>query len=343
LTSRIVVAGDRVYVASFRWGVADPLVVRALARGDGAAVGEWPVATEGRAVNEVNLLAAPDGRKLHLFARLADAAGDGAKVQDRHVALALPDGGQQARTLADDLVATTTLYGAGGRIAPDGRTFYRLTFEGRVAFFDLERDTRPSLLALPFARTAAGGLIPLAQGVAADGGRLYALAPTLGQLAIVDLAARRVERVVQLGGSPGAREGGPVAGAWGALRDWLVPGAGATGNFTATIQVSPDGKRLYAVGAVGRDATARLGGVWAIETESWRIAEHWQDEAAVEALLLVDGGRGLLVQGAGRLRVLETTSGQFTAELAESAGLTTVTSLGELYREQHGRALGGER
>jgi hypothetical protein len=256
LICRVAVAGDRVYVATFRLGKADPLIVRVLARGDGAAVAAWPIATEGHAINEVNLLAAPDERRLYLFARLTSAPGG--EVRDRHVALVLPDGAQQARTLTDDLLAATTLYGVGGRIAPDGRTFYRLTFEGRVAFFDLERDTRPTLLALPFARTTAGGLIPLGQGVANDGQKLYALAPTLGQLAIVDLAGRRVERVVQLGGSTGANEDG---GAWRALRDWLVPGAAATGNFTATIQVSPDGRRLYAAGAVGSGAAARLGGV----------------------------------------------------------------------------------
>jgi hypothetical protein len=342
LTSRVVVAGDRVYAVSFRLGLDDPLVVRALARNDGVPVASWPVATDGRAINEVNLLATPDEQSLHLFVRLAETAGS-AEVQDRHVALALPGGGQQARTLAGDLVATTTLYGAGGRIAPDGRTFYRLTFEGRLAFFDLARDTRPTLLALPFARTASGGLIPLAQGVAADGTRLYALAPTLGQLAIVDLAGRRVERVVQLGGAPGAREAGPVAGVWSVLRDSLAPEAGATGNFTATLQVSPDGQRLYAVGASGRDSAARLGGVWVIETASWRIAEHWQAAEAIEALLLVDRGQGLLVQSSGRLRLLDTTSGQFTSELAEPPGLTTITSLGELYREQYGRALRPER
>ena len=119
-----------------------------------------------------------------------------------------------------------------------------------------------------------------------------------------------------------------------------MPGAAATGNFTATIQVSPDG-RLYAAGAVGSGAAARRGGVWVIEAGDWRIAEHWQSGEAVEGLLLADGGRSLLVQGGGRLRVLDTGSGQFTEELAESAAL--VTSLGELYREQYGRAMGGGR
>jgi hypothetical protein len=58
-------------------------------------------------------------------------------------------------------------------------------------------------------------------------------------------------------------------------------------------------------------------------------------------LLLANGGRSLLVLGGERLRALDTGSGRFTAELAESAPL--VTSLGELYREQYGRAMGEGR
>jgi hypothetical protein len=39
--------------------------------------------------------------------------------------------------------------------------------------------------------------------------------------------------------------------------------------------------------------------------------------------------------------MLDVGSGQFTAEFAEPAAL--VTSLGELYREQYGRAMGKGR
>ena len=329
LLVRVAVTTDRVYVATFRLGLDDPLVVRVLARATGATLAEWPIATDGRIINELNLLAAPDGGTLHLFARLATGATRDAAVQDRHVAIALPDGRQEARTLAGDLLAATAFYGAGGRIAPDGRTFYRLTFEGKIVFFDLARDTRPTTLVLPFA-SVAGRLIPLGQGIAPDGRTLYALAPLVGQLAVIDLPGRRIERVVQLGGLPTTSDTSPLT----RLRDWLAPGAAASGNFTPTIQVSPDGRRLYAAGAAG----GQLGGIWVIATDDWRVAAHWQPTTSPSGLLLLDQGRSLAVQADGRVRILAVATGQVTADLAEAAAL--ITSLDELYREQHGRAPG---
>ena len=329
LLARVAVAADRVYVATFRLGLDDPLVVRVLARGTGAIIAEWPIATDGCFINELNLLAAPDGGTLHLFVRLATGAGRDAAVQDRHVAIGLPDGRQEARDLAGDLLAATAFYGAGGRIAPDGRTFYRLTYEGKMVFFDLARDTRPTVLVLPFA-SVAGRLVPLGQGIAPDGRTLYALAPLVGRLAIIDLPGRRIERVVQLGGRPATSDTTPLT----RLRDWLAPGAAASGNFTPTIQVSPDGQRLYAAGSAG----GQLGGIWVIATDEWRVVEHWQPTAPLSGLLLLDQGRSLATQSDGRVRVLAVATGQVVADLTEAAAI--LTSLDELYREQHGRAPG---
>src|SRR5690606_36122631 len=154
-------------------------------------------------------------------------------------------------------------------LSPDGRALLAIPANGP--------DIEPSIpfllpdtlvvgqIALPFARPPAAGMELVEYVPSHDGRRLYAIAPYVGRVAVVDLTTRQLERVIDLDGlatprsMPAAFEPEVVAELY-------------AGNVAA---FSLDGQRLYALGPL---APAPGGGwapgVWTIDTATWAVIDE---------------------------------------------------------------------
>jgi hypothetical protein len=334
---RVAVAAGRVYLVAWHWQSPDSLLVRSLDRATGQERDRWPVEIGGAAIDDIGLYSAPDERQLHLFASLVATGSTAPRLQEIHVRFQLLDGRQERQELTTANPPTTFLYGQGSRVTPDGRTLYRLTFDGRLNFFDLQNGTSPAVLPPLFASAPGEAPLPMGQVPSHDGRTLYVVAPTRGEVAIVDLIDRRVERIVQLGGTTASvPQPGFGARLWHALRGLLVEDASANNNFTAVPQLSPDGHWLYATGATGIGAQARVGGIWVIDTAAWQVTAHWQPEVAFTPLLLGGDGHYLYAQRDDRLVAFDTRAGLEVFTSPDPIG--TPYSLAELYRDRYGRS-----
>jgi hypothetical protein len=163
---RVAVAAGRVYLVAWRWQSPDPLVVRSLDRATGQERDRWPVETGGSAIDDIGLYGAPDERQLHLFASLVATRVTPPRLQEIHVRFQLPDGRQERQELTAANPPTTFLSGQGSRVTPDGRTLYRLAFDGRLNIFDLQHGTNPAILPPLFASAPGDPPLPMAGALA---------------------------------------------------------------------------------------------------------------------------------------------------------------------------------
>jgi len=352
LNSALAVAGDRVYVASQPWQSSPPLSVVALDLASGRKAASWKVDLGGYKVNDTRIVGAPDGKHLYLLVTFAPGSA-GADLYTAYYRLHLPDGKLELRRYPIRQAGSATVSFFSGRwLTPDGAALYGLSYQPgtngqalEVEFFDLSIGAALPVLDLPFREQT--DLLPREQAVSPDGRRLYVLAPTLGQLAIVDLTKRRLERLVTLdvGAVKAARSQPSVSGAWVAVRGLFLQEAEAKVSFPGEMQLSPDGCRLYAVGAFGAGSSAQAHGIWVIDTARWRVTADWLPDTPISAIMLGGGGRELYAQqgyqmgdaDSGTLRALDTFTG---SEHFVLGGLsrTTVYSLLEIYRTTYGRS-----
>jgi hypothetical protein len=339
------VAADRVYVALQQHATTEPITLVALDRADGRERRRWSVSLDGRALNDVELFAAPDGKSLSLVATVMGAAPQ-AIVRFR-----LPDGQEVYRRLAITPQDPSIRFAQESRFTPDGRALYQLSRRDNGArlaidFLDLAQGTVGAPLDLPFRYGPEGNAVSFEQAASHDGRTLYVLAPALGQLAIVDLAGRRVVEVVELDrGSYAAARPSADARLWGLVRGLVVQDVAAAMFFEGRMQLSPDGSRLYAIGMIGQAPEARPFGVWVIDTASWRVVERWLPGIAPRKVLLSQDGRTLYVQhspeevgGNYGLRALDTGTGHEI--FATNEAVTAVYTLADLYRERYGKSPG---
>lgn len=332
------VTDDRVYVAEHRSGTRDPVTVAVLDRSDGRERARWSIALDGAAA-ALSLYTSPDGQTLSLLAPTVNPQDHQAMAPEL-VRLRLPVG-QLERHLALTDQNGAPVYFWSGRLAGDGHTLYDLAYTGNatglaITFLDLQTGTVQPPLDFPFAGT---GELAYEQGLSPDGRLLYVLAPTLKELAIVDLERRGILRTVPVDtGAVTAARPSLLARVGDALRGLFVRSAAAKFYVLGTMQLSPDGKLMYAVGVKGDEAIPN--GVWVINTATWQVVAHWLTSTTPSQILLAAGGQ-LYVQtyeqAGGTLRVLDATTGAevFTMP-AQSAYL-----LPALYQERYGRSPGG--
>jgi hypothetical protein len=233
----------------------------------------------------------------------------------------LPDG--QAEAPAQNVGVATGGFPALWRPTTDGRSLYTVGQSNRTVwaqFLDAPGGA-VERLQLPFA--PAAGWPRNTRGTSADGRYLYALSPSTGQLAIVDLAERRIAQVI----------------------DIQMPGSVADGNAPSNVEirVSADGRRMYATGSASGGRDQMPAGVLAIDMGDWHVIGDWLPNVPVAQLLLTRDGKRLLIQeppftresGAGVIHVLDTGTG---VELLSSQPLPLVPlrSVDELYRTAYG-------
>jgi DNA-binding beta-propeller fold protein YncE len=149
--------------------------------------------------------------------------------------------------------------------------------------------------------------------MSADGRSLYAWDPIKAQLSRIDLATG--EKTVGPAAATAATgdAGGPLA-AFGA---WLAPSVAAKSFLQSAVVVSPDGRRVYALG-VTNGATERemsgSSGVYAFDAASLDLVGHWDPTADFVSMALSPDGRFLYAAGApgidaaGRVLVNQASS-----------------------------------
>ncbi len=339
---------DRVYVAAHVWRVANPISIVVLERATGAEVARWAVDTGGRAPGFARLLPSPDGASLVVLASTWDALPSdqdayGELGPTLYARLGLPEGTVEARTVVEAQPGTVPLWD--GRPTPDGRWLYGVINQSArrvsVTFLDLVNGAIGPSLDLAFSEQT--DYFPDEHAVSPDGHRLYVLAPTSGELAIIDLERQRIEGQVAI-----EREAEPAGTSrldrfLAALRGLLARGAAAKFSFAGGgMQLSPDGSRLYALGFQGEAQQVGMDGIWVIDTASWRIVDRWLPGTSPGGIFLSQDGRFLYAQlwrtnsSQSELSVLDTTTGVevFTVPVQTP----DVTTLAELYSRTFGRA-----
>ena len=338
----VVVTADRVYVASGRLGAGDPIIIQALDRTDGREQTRWSV-DGGPVLHQFALVGAPDGSELYLFTYSLASLQAGKPAQELFFRLRPAAGHLERQELSTAQAMTDFLFNPEARVTPDGRSLYVLA-DRQVSFFDLPGGAVQPPLTLPFS-VQPDEHTAYQTATTPDGQTLYLFDADMSEVVAVDLRARTANASVRLRAQRGrvGQAPSPAEQALTALRRLVIEEALAKEYYAGSMQVSPDGRRLYAIGRTGVGEGARRTGVLVIDTHDWRVSAHWLPAAAPSRLLLSGDGRTLYVQEhewgeagvtAGRLRALDTANGREFAVL--DTGTAGAYILAEIYRTRYG-------
>lgn len=162
--------------------------------------------------------------------------------------------------------------------------------DGRLRFDRIGRDgTTIGSTDLP----VSDGL-PGAQ-VDSSGGQLYVWGPVARTLARVDIASGAVTSVTA---TTAASTEGPLSRLAAALGRWIAPPALAKVMLEPAVAISPDGARIYALGAdvLSGEAIASLG-VYAFDATTMTQVGHWQPVADFTSIAVSPDGAWLYAAG----------------------------------------------
>lgn len=337
----IAVSSKRVYVIPEVWNTRDPITTVVLDRQSGDEVARWSIQREGpNAASGVFIYAAPDGSSLYLLDLTIDSTGM-QSTPPIYLRVSTIDGHVDDR---HELTSDGQRYFPTGRLTPDGNMLYSVggwlpSSNGRVElqFFDLASGQLEPSVELPFQSNAE--TLDREEATSPDGRTLYVLSPTAKELAIIDLLSRTVTKVVPIEGLA-ARNHSIINRIAGTIRGWLVQPAAAKFYFSGDMQLSPDGKRLYAVSVSGSGYEAIPSGVIAIDTTTWQVIDHWLPDSQINYLQLGSDGHSLYVQtsdssGQTNLTLLDTRTGVASSIAGDIPGY--VQSLAQLYQQRYGK------
>lgn len=351
LDGRPVFAQGRLFAVFFERDTGQAPELVAFAPEDGRELGRWELPTGAltpswSGVRTPQLFAAIDESRLYvIYEQTEERSDSGQRVV---LTYNLPElvleqaAAQEIRLERGFLRPVIDL--AGARPTPDGRGLYSMSYEPSapgLRFLDFATAAFLSV-ELPFDTPGPQTIPDLRAVLAHDGEELYVVSGS-GDVAIVDLRARRVARHFQL--DPGGYQLTPSnATQW---FYWLDYGL-----------LSPNGEQLYLVNIWTPQAApndrAAVSTLWTIDVTQWRVSARWEVEGSIEALSLsADGARLYAATAAftGRTRRAATFAYQLVEidaatgsqhSLNAALGLPasplalSTNSLQQLYRQQYG-------
>ncbi|MGH9173436.1 MAG: YncE family protein, partial [Vicinamibacterales bacterium] len=326
------IAGQRVYIAWHGWDEPFPIPVRAYDTASGQPAGSWEI-DSGDPHTKLKagtpwLSAAPDGSRLDILTEVWDVEYPSAnQTRTAFFSFALPEMRETRRVIQEwDTPVDERFIIWNAQRAPDGRALYSVNGGYyndplRVDFFDLDSGAVSERIELGF---AAGIEISQQTAVSPDGRLLYVFDATSGELATVDLVARRLVGTATVDLSIVQGSSGSLLGrAWQAVAGLFVEEAAAKIGFSGAMQLSPDGSHLYAIGIDQR--TSSPSGVLVINTSTWQVVEHWLAGEHPVKLIASGDGRYLYAltvnwgnEGESGLRIVDTTTGDEAIWRSES-------------------------
>jgi hypothetical protein len=322
--------------------------MKAVDRTTGDPAGAWTIDIGERRASSPWLAASADGSRLYVLPQVWDQPFPTAEqTKTAYFVFALPEMREIERRFNERTPIDERFYPFRAERGPDGDTFYAINggYYGdplRVEFFSLDSGTVTDRVELGF---GTGFEISQQTAVSADGRLLYIFDSTSGKLATVDLVERRLvgTATVDMSIVQGSR-GSLLGRAWDAVKGVFVEGAAAKIPFTGSMQISPDGSRLYAIGISGRDEVPD--GVLVIDTSSWQVVDHWLAGEHPIQIVSSTGGRYLYAlmvpwanQGDSGMRIIDTTRGEEVVvndDLRNIAGAYGTYSVAEIYRDDWG-------
>jgi hypothetical protein len=311
--------------------------ITVLDRATGAEQARWQVDV-GQPVSTVNLFADTDNGVLTVLAVQPGPFGPNSGPPLGVVRVALDDGSVLARSLVQQ-VGQAGLLAYNALPLPDGRGVFNVyAFEGvdqaHIYFLDLP-DATVQQLEINTSVPNGVQFAPREWAISPDATQVFVFAPLSGELALVDLAQRHVvqQSVVELPGTAPS-----AANAWSTLSGLLtISTAYAKVPITDHMQISPDGRYLYAAGARlnGKDIVGD--GLWRIDTTASRIDAHWLADTEPLRLLMSADGHTLYTQGANDsvAHVVDATIGSELASPRLPNGM--LFTVADLYRDRYGR------
>ncbi len=278
---------ERVYVARHSWKSGDNIEIDVFDRESGERLETIGTNLTGFAAADVRLHAPPGLNRVHLFAITNDAPPETGALTITFLGYQVPGGEKVHGRILFDQPDSRTFFLYESQLVAGGTTLFGVEHTSyyqhiAVHFFDLESGRVLPRLVLPFDQVADP--MPYQQSVSNDGHWLYVLSPSSLEVAVVNLFDRSLAGMVPL--DPGVVAGEPVGVGY-------LPGK--------AMQLSPDGRRLYALGT----ADGRSSGVWVIDVESWTVIDHWLPDVEVAKILLSGDGRILYLR---RMQMVNQTS-----------------------------------
>lgn len=350
----LAIAGDRIYLAALVTpdGTAEELpapVLRAYALESGELVETWDdvipqLQTAVSNFVDVTLFASPDGERL--FIAVEEFGSGPAIISSRSLAsFSLPEMTFESSSIQSDSTASrqfpTDFSFGDAYVTPDGAFVYRVNAEAEEIQFrssDLSEDLD---LPMPFVQEREEG--ENIQWITSNDGRyLYVLAMRRAEVVIVDLLARRVDRIFPLAFGESMVDQQPV------LRSQRPVGLG----FGAGLTISQDGQTLYLIGVSPRSSDGQIeaSNLWTIDLETWTVAGTqtfpgflYNATILGESLILLSDPQPTANVSNRRLSVVDAETGEVLSEydgadLPDWAGTFFTYALNEYYRFEHARA-----
>ncbi len=347
------VAGNRVYVAvlaedgdTTQEAVAPELRAYDLETGELVETWEDLIPALQTAVSEsfqLSLLTSPDEQRL--FVAVEEFGSSPTLVSSRTLAsYSLPDMTFESSSVQTDSTASrqfpTEFQFAEARVTPDGEFIYRVDESEELVQFRSSDASKDLDLSVTFVQERQAD-DAIQWTVSNDGRYLYIVALSRAEVAIVDLLARRVERVFPLAFAPALADQQTV------LRAQAPIGSG----LGAGLSISRDGEILYLVGIRRPSSGLQIGShVWIVDLRSWTVvASQGFDDFVLGAAELGDALAVTSVQQSDtgtpnrRVRLLDLQTGEMLSEFAgeglpEWSESFFSSPLVEFYRFHHARA-----
>ncbi len=301
---RMSIAADheRVYIARHAWQASELVEIDVLSREDGTLLETIPTNLSGFAAHDIRLYAPPGSDQVNLFAITNEAPPETAGLQITYLAYAVPGGKKLHGRILFDLPDSRTFFLYESRLIAGSETLFGIEYTGyyhelALHLFDLGRGSLDPKVAIPFQPVADP--IPYQQAVSHDGHWLFVLSPASLEVAVFNLFDRSLVGIVPL--DPGILSGREI---------------GVSYPQGRSMQISPDGSRIYAEGTLDGAAS----GVWVIDVDSWTIVDHWLPQLRPAEILLSGDGQTLYARissisgqpsSSGSLVSIDTTSGEY--------------------------------